>query len=377
LSNSKLIEAAKNVTVTGPTVLLDLDQIEKNYDEFVRGMPGAFVHYAVKANPNPAILGRLHDLGCRFDAASRGEIHRLLALGVDPSHISFGNTIKKPSDIEWSYRHGIDLFAADSEMELEKIAQYAPGSRVFIRMLVRSTEAEWPLSRKFGCSTSYIIPLLQLAASLGLKPVGLSFHVGSQTRHPYMWDDTLGLVAAVWSNAREEGFDLHLLNVGGGFPAYYGVDITDPAEYGAYIADAIHSRFEGVTYLMTEPGRGLVGNAGVMVAEVLLVSHKNPEDELRWVYLDVGKFSGLSETIDEAIKYQFVVFGRENEETSECVLAGPTCDSADVLYEINKVQLPVGLDVGDRFVILSTGAYTTTYSTVWFNGFEPLQELII
>lgn len=377
MTNNKLIDAAKNITVTGPTVLLDLDQIAQNYNEFVRGMPGAYVHYAVKANPNPTVLMRLQDLGCRFDAASRGEISRLLALGTDPGHISFGNTIKKTGDIEWAHRHGITLFAADSEMELEKIAKHAPGSRVFIRMLVRSTEAEWPLSRKFGCSTTYIIPLMHLAKELGLQPVGLSFHVGSQTRHPYMWDDTLDLVAAVWYNAREEGFDLHLLNIGGGFPAYYGVDITDPEAYGEYITNAIDSRFEGVTYLMVEPGRGLVGNAGVLVAEVLLVSHKNPEDDLRWVYLDVGKFSGLSETIDEAIKYQFRIFGREDEETSACVLAGPTCDSADVMYEVNQVQLPVGLTVGDRFVILSTGAYTTTYSTVWFNGFEPLEEIII
>lgn len=377
MSNAKLLQAAREIAVSGPTVLLDIDQVERNYHEFVRGLPGAHVHYAVKANPNKEILKRLHNLGSRFDAASRGEIARLLDLGVPPEHISFGNTIKKPSDIAWAHAQGVYLFAVDSEMELEKVARHAPGSSVFVRMLVRSSEAEWPLSRKFGCSTTYIPILLQYAQELGLVPVGLSFHVGSQTRHPYMWDDTLDLVAAVWNNAREEGFNLYLLNIGGGFPAYYGVDITDPQEYGEYISYAIESRFEGVTYLMAEPGRGMVGNAGVVVSEVLLVSHKNPEDELRWVYLDIGKFSGLSETIDEAIKYQFLVPGREHEETSECVLAGPTCDSADVLYETNKVQLPVGLTVGDRFVVLSAGAYTTTYSTVWFNGFDPLAEIVL
>lgn len=374
---NKLIQSSENIQVNGPTVLLDIDQVEQNYQGFVAGFPNAYVHYAVKANPNVEILKRLHSLGSRFDAASRGEIQRLLDIGVHPEHISFGNTIKKTSDIEWAYERGITLFAADSEMELEKISVHAPGSSVFIRMLVRSTEAEWPLSRKFGCSTTYVPILLDYACQLELTPAGLSFHVGSQTRHPYMWDDTLDLVAAVWANAREKGHELYLLNIGGGFPAYYGVDITNPGEYGEYISHAINNRFEGVTYLMAEPGRGLVGNAGVIISEVLLVSRKNPEDELRWVYLDIGKFSGLSETIDEAIKYQFVIPGRELEETSECILAGPTCDSADVLYENNKVQLPVGLRSGDRLIILSTGAYTTTYSTVWFNGFDPLQEIVI
>jgi ornithine decarboxylase len=358
-------------------VLLDIDQVETNFNEFVRGLPDAYVHYAVKANPNPAILTRLNDLGCRFDAASRGEISRLLVLGVNPAHISFGNTIKKPADIEFAASFGITLFAADSEMELDKIARHAPGSEVFIRMLVSATEAEWPLSRKFGCGSNYVIPLLHYARSLGLIPAGLSFHVGSQTRHPYMWDDTLDVVAAVWRNAQEEGLPLYLLNIGGGFPAYYGTEITGTVEYGQAIQHAIDSRFEGVTYLMAEPGRGLVGNAGIVVSEVLLVSRKHQEDVTRWVYLDIGKFSGLSETEGEAIRYQFMVVGREHEETSPCILAGPTCDSADVLYERNQVQLPVGLTCGDRFLVLSAGAYTTTYSTTWFNGFDPLQEIVL
>jgi ornithine decarboxylase len=377
MTNPKLIQAAKHVVVSGPTVLLDLDQVEQNYTDFVRGMPDAYVHYAMKANPNPSIINRLKDLGSRFDAASRGEISRLLANGVPSEHISFGNTIKSAADIEWAYDCGVTLFAADSEMELEKLANYAPGSSVFIRMLVSATEAEWPLSRKFGCGSSYVVPLLLYAKSLGLEPAGLSFHVGSQTRHPHMWDDTLDVVSAVWHNAMSHGLDLYLLNIGGGFPAYYGTDITDSVTYGQAIQRAINEKFTGVTYLMAEPGRGLVGNAGVLVSEVVLVSRKHPDDELRWVYLNVGKFSGLSETMEEAIRYQFLIPGRETEQTSPCVLAGPTCDSADVLYEIRPVDLPLGLTHGDRFIILSTGAYTTTYSTVWFNGFEPLQEIVI
>lgn len=285
--------------------------------------------------------------------------------------------MKRPSDIAAAAAKGIRIFSADAEEELEKIAQHAPGSQVFIRLLMNSTEAEWPLSRKFGCSSSYAVPLLHYAKSLDLTPVGLSFHVGSQTRHPHMWLDCLDIVAGVWNHAREEGIYLWLLNIGGGFPAYYGVDITEPEAYGRAVIDAVTERFGDVKYIMAEPGRGLVGSAGMIASEVLLVSRKTQGDPVRWVYLDIGRFSGLAETESEAIKYQFIVPGRESSETSECVLAGPTCDSADVLYERNKVQLPVDLQAGDRFIVKSCGAYTSTYSTVAFNGFPPLRVVAI
>lgn len=374
---NKLEQYIRENNFERPTLVLDIDQVEKNYRALKRGMPKAHIHYAVKANPHPKILKRLVKLGCKFDAASMGEIEMCLEAGAKPEHISFGNTIKRPQDIEWAYNQGIKLFSADAEEELEKISRLAPGSQVFIRILISSTEAEWPLSRKFGCSSSYAIPLLDYAKELGLEPVGLSFHVGSQTRHPYMWFDCLDSVAAIWQHAREEGHNLWLLNIGGGFPAYYGVDITDPENYGAELMQAVYERFEGVEYIMAEPGRGMVGSAGAMAVEVLLVSRKTPGDMVRWVYLNAGRFSGLAEVEEEAIKYQFVVPGREDEETNGCIVAGPTCDSADILYEKNKVEFPIDLAAGDKVIVKTCGAYTTTYSTVAFNGFPPLEVIVI
>ena len=162
-----------------PTLVLDIDQVEANYAELKAGMPAAHIHYAVKANPHPAILNRLVKLGCRFDAASTQEIQMCLDAGAAPADISYGNTIKRVQDIAWAWKQGIKLYSADSEEELHKLSKHAPGCQVFIRLLVSSAEAEWPLSRKFGCSTSYAIPLLNHARSLGLEAVGLSFHVGS------------------------------------------------------------------------------------------------------------------------------------------------------------------------------------------------------
>jgi len=360
-----------------PTLVLDIDQVEANYAELKAGMPTAHIHYAVKANPHPAILNRLVKLGCRFDAASTQEIQMCLDAGAAPADISYGNTIKRVQDIAWAWMQGIKLYSADSEEELHKLSKHAPGCQVFIRLLVSSAEAEWPLSRKFGCSTSYAIPLLNHAKSLGLEAVGLSFHVGSQTKHPYMWYDCLDTVAAIWHDAREEGHKLWLLNIGGGFPAYYGVDITDSRTYGTILMDEVEQRFEGVTYIMAEPGRGMTGSAGAIAAECVLVSRKTPGDPVRWVYLNVGRFSGLAEAEGESIKYQFTVLDKESETSSPCIVAGPTCDSADVLYERNKVDFPASLTSGDRVIIWTCGAYTSTYSTIAFNGFPPLQVVAI
>ena len=367
----------KNNTFERPTLVMSLENLESNYNSFKAGMPDCHVHYAVKANPHPAILSKLHSLGSRFDAASAGEIDMCLAAGAAPSDISFGNTVKRPQDIRYAYSKGVRLFAVDSIEEVEKVAKDAPGSQVFVRVLVRSTEAEWPLSRKFGCSASMVLPVMEAARDAGLIPVGLSFHVGSQTRHPHMWFDTLDFVEGIWKYCREEGFDLWLLNAGGGFPSYYGVDITDSVLYCSVLDKEIRDRFEGLTYLMIEPGRGMVANLGSIAAEVLLVSTKTPGDPVRWLYLNIGRFSGLAETEQEAIKYRFFIPGKDDDEKSEYIVAGPTCDSADVLYEDHKVLLSNNIACGDKIIIDNVGAYTTTYSTVAFNGFPPLEVIII
>lgn len=364
-----------------PTLVIDVDAVERQFRALSAGLvtPSgrrAQVHYAVKANPHVAIVERLVRLGSGFDAASRGEIELVLSQGADPAHVSFGNTIKKAADIRFAHQAGVTLFAADAEEELDKIAANAPGARVYIRVIVDNTEADWPLSRKFGCASDKVQTLLGRARALGLVPYGLSFHVGSQTREARMWTGTLDQVAAIWHRAQAGGFDLQLLNIGGGFPAFYGEAIDNPTAYARAVMDLIAARFGDVPEIMAEPGRGLVADCGAIAAEVLLVSRKSDTDLHRWVYLDIGKFSGLAETIDEAIRYQFVT-PRDGDETGPCVLAGPSCDSADVLYEKRPIQLPLSLKAGDKIIIRNCGAYTSTYSSVGFNGFPPLDTVVI
>ena len=366
---------AETASFDRPTVILDLDQVARNFDALKAGLGDAHIHYAVKANPERAIIERLASIGCHFDAASRGEIELCLSQGARAETISFGNTVKKASDIAFAWEAGVRLFAADAEEELEKIALHAPGAEVYIRLLVNNSEADWPLSRKFGCDRATALELLDTAVLLGLKPVGFSFHVGSQTRRADMWDITLNEIAETWAAAKAEGHELSLLNIGGGFPAFYGEEIESPEVYARGVIDRVRARFGNVD-VMAEPGRGMVANAGVIAAEVLLVSRKSADDLHRWVYLDIGKFSGLAETMDEAIRYQFAT-RRDADPMGPCILAGPSCDSADVLYEKRPVNLPLTLKAGDKVIIRNTGAYTTSYSSVGFNGFPPLDVVVI
>ncbi len=359
-----------------PTLVIDRGAVAHQYRALKSGLGRADIHYAVKANPAREVLETLLSEGSHFDAASRGEIELCLSLGAHPETISFGNTVKRPADIAFAHQAGITLFAADAEEELEKIAENAPGAQVYVRLLVGATGADWPLSRKFGCAPDMAETLMARAVELGLTPAGLSFHVGSQTREAGMWRDTLDQVAAVWAQARANGFPLSLINIGGGFPAFYGEAIEPVSIYAAKVMEMVEARFDGAERVMAEPGRGMVAEAGMIAAEVLLVSKKSDDDLHRWVYLDIGKFSGLAETMDEAIRYQFVT-DRDHEETVSSILAGPSCDSADVLYEKRPVQLPVGLRSGDRIIIRNCGAYTSSYSSVGFNGFPPLDVVVI
>ncbi|GAB5471825.1 MAG: type III PLP-dependent enzyme [Rhodospirillales bacterium] len=356
-----------------PCLVIDSQVVERNYLELAAGLDPAVIYYAVKANPEPAVLRLLDRLGANFDVASRGEIDICMELGISAERLSFGNTIKKAADIAYAYARGVQLFAFDSVGELEKLAEHAPGASVFCRLLVDGEGAEWPLSRKFGCSRRMAEDLLLRAKALGLDGAGVSFHIGSQQTDLGQWDKVLADVAGLYGRLEAAGLTPWLLNLGGGFPARYRRDVPGQRQYGAGVADAVARQMGGrALRLIAEPGRGLVGEAGAIEAEVVLVSTKDVGETLRWVYLDIGKFSGLAETMEEAIKYR-IETPHDGGPEGPVILAGPTCDSADVLYEKTTYNLPLALKAGDKVRILACGAYTTTYSSVAFNGFAPLK----
>ncbi len=368
-------EAAKHET---PFVVVNLDIIREHYESLKSSFSFADVYYAVKANPAPEIISMLRDMGSNFDIASTYELDRVLELHVDPSRISYGNTIKKIRDIAYAYAHGVRLFATDSEADIRNLAEAAPGSSVFIRILTEGSEtADWPLSRKFGCHPDIAIDLVMLAMKLGLKPCGVSFHVGSQQRDIGAWDSAISKVRYIFDYLAEENIKLSLINMGGGFPAQYLSRTPEMAVYAEEITRYLEEDFgEDLPRIILEPGRSLVGDSGVLVSEVVLVSRKSASAVDSWVYIDAGKFNGLTETWDEAIKYPLYCesAGRLCE---DFIIAGPTCDSQDVMYEHFRNPLPRHIDIGDRIYWLTAGAYTGSYASVDFNGFPPVKTYFV
>lgn len=357
-----------------PFVVIDTQMISKAYDDLRAGFEFAKVYYAVKANPAVEIIDLLKDKGSNFDIASIYELDKVMNQGVSADRISYGNTIKKSKDIRYFYEKGVRLYATDSEADLRNIAKAAPGSKVYVRILTEgSTTADWPLSRKFGCQTDMAMDLLILARDLGLVPYGISFHVGSQQRDISVWDAAIAKVKVIFERLKEEdGIVLKLINMGGGFPANYITRTNSLETYAEEIIRFLKEDFgDDLPEIILEPGRSLIANAGILVSEVVLVARKSRTAVERWVYTDVGKFSGLIETMDESIK--FPIWTEKKGEMEEVVIAGPTCDSADIMYEHYKYGLPLNLAIGDRLYWLSTGAYTTSYSAVEFNGFPPLK----
>jgi ornithine decarboxylase len=361
-----------------PFVVIDTNIISNAYDQLVGNFPFAKIYYAVKANPAVEITELLRDKGSNFDIASIYELDKVMSCGVGPERISYGNTIKKSKDIRYFYEKGVRMFATDSEADLRNIAKAAPGSKVYVRILTEgSNTADWPLSRKFGCQTDMALDLLILAKQLGLDPYGVSFHVGSQQRDIDVWDAAIAKVKVIFERLKEEdGIVLKMINMGGGFPANYIAKTNELSTYADEIIRFLKDDFgDELPEIILEPGRSLIANAGVLVSEVVLVSRKSRTAVERWVFTDVGKFSGLIETMDESIK--FPIWTEKKGEMEEVVIAGPTCDSADIMYEHYKYGLPLNLASGDRLYWFSTGAYTTSYSAVEFNGFPPLKAFYI
>lgn len=360
-----------------PYLELSVPTAVARYRALAAALPGTAVHYAVKANPHPELLRALHLAGSRFDVASPAEVRAALAVGAAPDDLVYSNPVKRRDDVAEAAALGVRLFVVDSPGETVKVAEAAPGAAVLCRLVTSGDGSDWPLSRKYGCATAEAVRVLGGAAALGLEPAGVSFHVGSQQRDPEAWGAPIAAAARVFAALRAEGLHPRLLDLGGGFPARLAVDRDGPCPPLAAYVEAIERHLRRAfgddrPGTLIEPGRGVVAEAGVLHSRVLAVIDRGGT---RWVFLDAGVFTGLVETIEEAIRYPLST-SRDGGATLPCVLAGPTCDSADVLYEQARVPLPVDLAEGDWVRLESAGAYTSCYSTVGFNGFPPLPTVL-
>ncbi|ASU79602.1 ornithine decarboxylase [Actinopolyspora erythraea] len=354
-----------------PCLAVDLAVVRNRYSRLRAELPEARICYAVKANPEPRVVAELVRLGASFDVASPGEIELCLRQGAPAGRISYGNTIKKPGDIARAHQRGVGLFATDSTADLENIAAAAPGSAVFCRVAVDNTGSRTPFGRKFGCTPADAVRLLRRARDLGLVPYGVSFHIGSQQLAAEAWEHGIAAAAEAMRDPAMPAEGVRMINLGGGLPATYTQPTPGLHEYTEVIESALRRHFgDQRPEVLLEPGRHLVGDAGVLRSEVVLVS-ADSAGEGRWVYLDAGRYNGLAETEGEAITYRLRT-SRDGDPLGPVVLAGPTCDGDDVLYQRSGYELPTTLCGGDTIDLLSAGAYTASYSSVCFNGFEPL-----
>jgi ornithine decarboxylase len=363
----KILAYKHNAAEPTPLLLMDLDIIRRKAEIIGKHIRNARVFYAIKANPDLRIAKMMQSTGMGFEIASAGELKKVKSLGVEPDKIITGNTVKTVDFIQQLYAYGVRRFAFDSEDEIRKIAQHAPGSKVYIRLSVPNEGSEWPLSKKFGVEMDDACQLLVLSKESGLDPVGITFHVGSQCTNIYNWDSAIDKARRLWDMVAGKGIKLSLLNLGGGYPIDYTKHVTDIETIDRRIDKLLNDKFPENIEVFIEPGRGIVGDAGVFMTSVIGKAKRGDEN---WLYIDVGVFGGLMESIG-GIKYSYVV---ESQKTAKkWVVAGPSCDSFDVMD--HDVVLPEP-ELNDRIFILGSGAYTTSYASE-FNGFSIPKTVIL
>jgi ornithine decarboxylase len=350
-----------------PYLLIDKEVVKGKVSTIGRNIRNSKVFYAVKANPDVEVLRFLNSLGVGFEIASEGELQILAALGVAPERIITSNPVKTLKFLEKAVPYGISYFSYDSVAEVEKLLRYAPGCNVYVRLTVPNEGSEWPLSKKFGVELDEAAELLLLAKKKGLNPVGITFHVGSQCNNVYNWNTAIEKAKDLWEISEQNGIKLSMLNIGGGYPIHYTKNVVDVETIEKKIDRAIGNKFSENIEIFIEPGRSVVGDAGVFVSTVIGKAKRGDEN---WLYIDVGVFNGLMESIG-GIKYVYIVGSRN--EPEKWTIAGPSCDSFDVIDR--EVILPEP-EVGNRILILSSGAYTISYASE-FNGFSIPKTILI
>ncbi|HXX81757.1 MAG TPA: type III PLP-dependent enzyme [Thermodesulfovibrionales bacterium] len=350
-----------------PYILMDKEVVREKVSLIGNHIRNSKVFYAVKANPDKEVLHFLNNFGIGFEIASEGELQMLASLGVGPERIITSNPVKTLKFLEQAVSYGIKYYAYDSAAEVEKLSRHAPGCNVYVRLSVPNEGSEWPLSKKFGVELDEAGELLLSAKKTGLNPVGITFHVGSQCNNVYNWNTAIEKAKDLWEIAEQNGIEFRMLNIGGGYPIHYTKNVVDIETIEKKIDRAIAKKFPKDVEIFIEPGRAVVGDAGIFVATVIGKARRGDEN---WLYIDVGVFNGLMESIG-GIKYVYVVGSRN--EPERWTIAGPSCDSFDVIDR--GVQLPEP-EVGNRILILSSGAYTVSYASE-FNGFSIPKTILI
>ncbi|MCX8164902.1 MAG: type III PLP-dependent enzyme [Aquificaceae bacterium] len=349
-----------------PTLIMDLEGIKSRYLEVKYHFPQFKVYYAVKANDHYDVLRVLAELGSGFEVASSEELRKVLSFGVRPERIISSNPVKPPDFVDYAHQQGVNRFVVDSYAEVDKIARVAPRARVYVRLVVPNEGSDWPLSKKFGVDVDTALDLLLYAQDRGLIPYGITFHVGSQCNNFRNWLIGIKRAVELWNRARLKGLRLQMLNLGGGLPVKYTYEALRIEDIAYYVRGLLQKFMPSMPHeLQIEPGRGIVGDQGIMVCRIIGKAKRGEEN---WLYIDAGVFNGLAEALG-GIRYSFYM--EQDGDLKEWTVGGVSCDSMDVIARMVPLPEP---EIGDYLYILSAGAYTTVYAAE-FNGF-PKPEVV-
>jgi ornithine decarboxylase len=337
-----------------PLLVVSRAKLRENYATLKDSLPGVDLFYALKANPHRAVAQEIDRLGGKFDISSVGELELLRKLGVSGDRLIYTQPIKKPEDIDYVYRSGVDLFVFDNVDELSKMKRVAPQARLLVRIAVSNPYCVVNLNFKFGADPREAEGLIEKAASMGLNVAGIAFHVGSQSLNPYTYVDTLLACKRIYDLMALKGIKMDVLDIGGGFPVRYLENVVPIRKFCEPINDALNNYFSR-TKVIAEPGRVICGDAAVLITRVV---GKSLRSSVQWYYIDDGLYNSFSGKVYDHAEY--AILSEKTENYSRCVLAGPTCDSFDVISK--DIVLPE-LEIGDLLLVPSMGAYTNVSAT--------------
>jgi ornithine decarboxylase len=360
-----------------PLFIVDHDAIRNSYAYFKRYLPRVQAYYAVKANPDPAILRTLYDIGAGFDVASIAEFNlvydniRSLPAEARQSFIwnkvIYSNPIKDRRTLQELDPYK-PLVAFDNREEIEKIRKHAPHAGLTLRIRVPNTGSMVELSSKFGASPAEAVSLISRAFDAGLTVEGLGFHVGSQCTNFENYVQAISASSSIMEEAAASGFTLRLLDIGGGFPVRYERHVRPFRELAKILSVELNRLFPKTIEILAEPGRFMVAKAATLVAEVI---GKSEREGKRCYYLNDGIYHTFSGILFDHCQYHIKAFKKGPKQIS--AVFGPTCDALDTISQAE--ELPE-LQLGDFVYSENIGAYSHASSTC-FNGFPPAQVIHI
>lgn len=350
-----------------PVLFLSVNRLRETYRNLKNALPGVSLYYAVKSNSNPDIISVLNDENSFFDVCSNGEIDVIRKCGITADRCIHTHPIKRDSDIKYALDYGISVFVADNEDELEKLIPYKKQLRVLVRMSIQNPGCLVNLSHKFGVAPELTWDLVQKADKKGLSIAGISFHTGSQNENSLKYIEALEYCRDIFKRAALSGINMEIIDIGGGFPISYLRPVLPSAQFCRPINEHLERYFSSYK-IIAEPGRVLCGPSMTLVSKVIGRSLRNG---VWWYYLDEGMYGSFSGKMYDHADYPMFINRTGQRYTS--VLAGPTCDSIDVIYE--NISLPL-LEIGDKIVFESMGAYTTA-SASNFNGFPKAKIVVV